>query len=166
MGLDMYLHKKKKGVNIDYENESYESWKERRVGYWRKANQIHKWFVDNVQDGNDDCGNYVVSKEQLIDLYKIVTRILKETKMTPDGNTHLEYEYDGELRKEVEKPDLVIDNPELCEELLPTQEGFFFGSQAYDEWYYEDMLNSYVILNNILSTIDFETEEIVYSSSW
>lgn len=28
-------------------------WKE--IGYWRKANHIHKWFVDCVQDGEDDC---------------------------------------------------------------------------------------------------------------
>ena len=24
------------------------------LGYWRKANHIHKWFVDHVQDGDDD----------------------------------------------------------------------------------------------------------------
>jgi hypothetical protein len=36
--------------------------------YWRKANQIHKWFVDNVQDGNDNCGEYYVSQAQLQEL--------------------------------------------------------------------------------------------------
>ena len=36
--------------------------------YWRKCNQIHKWFVDNVQGGNDNCGEYYVSQEQLKDL--------------------------------------------------------------------------------------------------
>ena len=25
------------------------------VGYWRKANAIHNWFVQNVQDGRDEC---------------------------------------------------------------------------------------------------------------
>jgi hypothetical protein len=35
------------------------------AGYWRKANQIHKWFVDNVQNGEDDCGEYYVSHEKL-----------------------------------------------------------------------------------------------------
>lgn len=25
------------------------------VAYWRKANGIHRWFVDKVQDGVDDC---------------------------------------------------------------------------------------------------------------
>ena len=35
------------------------------VGYWRKANAIHKWFVDNVQKGEDDCGEYLVSKKNI-----------------------------------------------------------------------------------------------------
>lgn len=39
-----------------------------RVGQWRKANQIHKWFVDNVQDGDDDCKRYYVSWELLLKL--------------------------------------------------------------------------------------------------
>jgi len=35
------------------------------IGYWRKANAIHNWFVTNVQDGKDDCEEYDVSREQL-----------------------------------------------------------------------------------------------------
>ena len=38
------------------------------IGYWRKSNQIHNWFVTNVQDGKDDCGEYEVSREQLLNL--------------------------------------------------------------------------------------------------
>ena len=37
-----------------------------QVGYWRKANQIHNWFVENVQDGEDDCCYHnEVTKEYL-----------------------------------------------------------------------------------------------------
>jgi hypothetical protein len=39
-----------------------------RVGYWRKANAIHKWFVDNVQDGVDECQDSYVSREDLLKL--------------------------------------------------------------------------------------------------
>lgn len=45
------------------------------AAYWRKANQIHDWFVRNCQSGVDDCGHYYVSREQiqfLIDLCKNV----------------------------------------------------------------------------------------------
>ena len=46
--------------------------------YWRKANQIHKWFVDNVQGGNDNCGEYYVSHEKLKELLDLVNRALAE----------------------------------------------------------------------------------------
>jgi hypothetical protein len=46
------------------------------VIYWRKANAIHNWFVKNIQEGNDDCGTYYVSKENLENLLKIVKKVL------------------------------------------------------------------------------------------
>lgn len=39
-----------------------------KVGYWRKANQIHHWFVNNVQDGEDECREYPVSRQDLTEL--------------------------------------------------------------------------------------------------
>ena len=38
------------------------------VAYWRKSNQIHGWFVRNVQRGEDDCGEYYVSNDKLTEL--------------------------------------------------------------------------------------------------
>lgn len=46
------------------------------VGYWRKANAIHKWVVDNVQGGTDDCGNYHVTREQLQELKTLCEKVL------------------------------------------------------------------------------------------
>jgi hypothetical protein len=46
--------------------------------YWRKANQIHAWFVENVQRGVDDCGDYYVSREKLQELLDLVNRALAE----------------------------------------------------------------------------------------
>lgn len=50
------------------------------IGYWRKANQIHKWFVDNVQGGTDDCDEYSVSIEQLQALLDTVNKVLDNRK--------------------------------------------------------------------------------------
>ena len=41
------------------------------VGYWRKANQIHQWFVDNVQGGVDDCRDAYVERDKLQELLNI-----------------------------------------------------------------------------------------------
>jgi hypothetical protein len=46
-----------------------------RVGYWRKANAIHKWFVNNVQEGVDNCSSYPVSRESLTELRDICMRV-------------------------------------------------------------------------------------------
>lgn len=45
--------------------------------YWRKANAIHGWFVRQVQGGEDDCRDHEVSTEQLEELLKLVTKVLK-----------------------------------------------------------------------------------------
>ena len=47
-----------------------------RVGYWRKANAIHRWFVENVQGGEDECQKHYVSNEQLEQLRKDCVEVL------------------------------------------------------------------------------------------
>ena len=81
MGLDMYLQGKRSISNWEPEekilstaiNELFPTnvivtSVSADIGYWRKSNQIHNWFVTNVQDGKDDCGEYEVSREQLLNL--------------------------------------------------------------------------------------------------
>jgi hypothetical protein len=46
------------------------------AGYWRKANSIHKWFVDNVQGGKDECVPHHVSRDQLKELRAVCQRVL------------------------------------------------------------------------------------------
>ena len=48
------------------------------VGYWRKANAIHNWFVKTVQDGVDECLEYTVSLEQLTELLAIVNMVIDD----------------------------------------------------------------------------------------
>lgn len=50
------------------------------------------------------------------------------------------------------------------EEVLPTQSGFFFGSTEYGQWYYSDLLDTYVATGKILDEefpLD-DDEQIVY----
>ena len=96
MGLDMYLSAKvymspswgekdeqkkcekiremfpeiKTTDNLDSVTVSFEA------GYWRKANAIHSWFVDNVQDGADDCNKYTVYREGLKNLGILCAKVL------------------------------------------------------------------------------------------
>lgn len=102
MGLDMYLTKKVYvGANYDHNNVTGKvtlkkdgkpikvnvnkiTYIEEEFMYWRKANAIHKFFVDNVQNGNDDCKPYYVSTEVLKDLYNRCCMVLADHSKAPE----------------------------------------------------------------------------------
>jgi hypothetical protein len=46
------------------------------IATWRKANQIHHWFVETVQNGKDDMCSYEVSKDNLQELYNVCKNVL------------------------------------------------------------------------------------------
>lgn len=48
------------------------------VAYWRKANAIHGWFVRNVQNGEDNCGRYYVTREALLELQEACIQALAD----------------------------------------------------------------------------------------
>ncbi|AZS49752.1 hypothetical protein DM558_02675 [Entomomonas moraniae] len=48
---------------------------------------------------------------------------------------------------------LTTDN---CQELFPTQEGFFYGSTEYDEHYWEDVADVKVWVDETLAHFEFE----------
>jgi len=53
--------------------------------YFRKNNAIHKYFVDNIQDGEDDCEEYYITKKDLKDLLKIISGVLSKN-LKPEEN--------------------------------------------------------------------------------
>ena len=147
MGLDMYLNKKTYvGANYDFNSVTGTLALKRNdvpipinlnkiryileeQAYWRKANQIHRWFVNNVQEGVDDCGIYEVYGEQLLELVELCRRVLADHS--------------------------------LADSLLPSQEGFFFGSTEYDEYYFADLESTIEQLEDVEPDTWYE-----YSSSW
>lgn len=48
------------------------------AAYWRKFNALHKWFVDNVQGGVDDCDPYLVQKEHIESLLSVLESLTPE----------------------------------------------------------------------------------------
>lgn len=51
-------------------------------------------------------------------------------------------------------------------ELLPTQDGFFFGSTDYDERYWSHVEDTIQTLSEILKNFDFENDQLLYSANW
>ena len=51
---------------------------------WRKANAVHRWFVENVQGGEDDCGTYDVPVTKLRELRDILERVVDCRELGPE----------------------------------------------------------------------------------
>lgn len=79
-----------------------------------------------------------------------------------------EYYCSNERLKElVDKCKATIANRDQAKELLPTTEGFFFGSTDYDQFYFEDLEGTIQELEPLLADSEFlKNWEFYYSSSW
>ena len=170
MGLDMYLecsvyvgskwhHIKTKDIIISKKHKSFiqefDDFKEvnkypvdnistisYEVAYWRKANQIHKWFVDNVQQGKDDGERYYVGRDKVEELKNLCAELLKDK------------DKDKALK------------------LLPPQSGFFFGATSEEEdedfweYYWGDLEDTVNQLEEALKFGDKYNGTFYYQASW
>lgn len=61
-----------------------------QVGYWRKVNAIHNWFIENLADGEDNCQTVYVPRSSLIDLKiaceEVLTDKSKADTILPTGS--------------------------------------------------------------------------------
>ena len=86
------------------------------AGYWRKANQIHRWFVDNVQGGEDECRPHYVGREQLEELRDLCQQVLdnrdraSELLPTASGFFFGGTDYDDWYFKDVEQTIQIIND--------------------------------------------------------
>lgn len=106
MGLDMYLYADKYVSRKDFSNYNYgsnepiptnpafdeivaslkaESLIDEEysgmtvslpVGYWRKANAIHAWIVDNCAGGIDECQRIYIPRDKAMELVSLCKRVL------------------------------------------------------------------------------------------
>ena len=82
------------------------------MGYWRKANQIHNWFVTNLADGVDECQVITVRREDLEQLKELCIQVLAVKELAEDllptgagfffGSTTYDEYYYGDLQETIE----------------------------------------------------------------
>lgn len=116
------------------------------VGYWRKANHIHNWFIQNCAprdhegDPIDDCKPIEITISNLEELLDTCKKVLEDHS--------------------------------LASLLLPTRSGFFFGPTDYDEDYFKDVENTIKIIEPVLKFAKHKREikdyvwEVYYQASW
>lgn len=155
MGLDQYLHAKKYTSDGDFfgpaRKETFTKLRDAlgddakyvgkmatipaitvdvSVGYWRKANHIHQWFVDTCQDGVDDCRETWVGRERLEQLREVCMQVLadhsKADELLPTtsgfffGSTEYDEWYFNDVRDTVD----IIDNALA----MPDEWDFYYSS--------------------------------------
>lgn len=89
--------------------------------YWRKANQIHAWFVKNVQNGEDDCDSYYVSQSKLIELLTTCRQALfsKDPSLLPPqsgfffGSTDIDQWYWEDIKNTIKQLKRVSELPDF-----------------------------------------------------
>jgi hypothetical protein len=151
MGLDMYLKARRHLANFDFTPEEkkinntirealnlgeFEDtfnhiMVEVEVMYWRKVNCVHKWFVDTVQKGEDDCGEYLVTRVELVALLDIVNDAIKnkDSSILPTqvgfffGSTEIDEYYWDDLERTSQGLTKILANEELR-----TNYSFFYQS--------------------------------------
>jgi len=136
MGLDMYLTAKRYVSEYSDKDKSLSdsitpflpefrgrsiSGVSARVAYWRKANAIHSRFVQNVQEGVDDCREAYVSREDLAALVSACESVLADPSRASNnlgtrggfffGSTEYNEYYFETLRYTVETLKPLVENP-------------------------------------------------------
>ena len=169
MGLDMYLEIRKNEYRSKYSKDKGSRLKleypkditefipdltdlrisrqtNYEVGYWRKANQIHNWFMQNCARRDeydnpiDDCRPIEITVDKLEELLDTCKKVLADHS--------------------------------LAKELLPTADGFFFGSTVYDDYYFGEIEQTVEIIEPVLKFAKHKLEikdyvwEVYYQASW
>lgn len=140
MGLDIYFSRTNKN-----ENESVE------LAYFRKVNFLVNFMEQyGFNADTDNCKYFPLTKEIVQDLYDRCKEVIM---------AHLE------CNRGVEFNDVKFEKK--ANELLPTCDGFLFGSLSYDDWYYENIKDVKKEMKKILTAFDkLKTDEEIVFHIW
>jgi hypothetical protein len=164
MGLDMYLGvRTSEGIT--------------EVGYWRKANAVHGWFVRECADGVDECQEIPVSKIKLLELQAHCLIALmkrgeeettseespKSSSLVPDEGQDIGAFIAEQMKMESTIAVMEREFEDTSDPLRPTT-GFFFGGTAKDQYYYSDLMETAEIIAKAVT--NYPDGEFIYQASW
>jgi hypothetical protein len=155
MGLDMYLYASK------YESKSQ----------WRNnKEEVKGFYPSELQDLQTDIfERNFVSKETKYQVgywrkFNALHSYIVENFADGEDKCQQIYLSTKDLEQILNNLKNTKNNRSKAKELLPTQDGFFFGSTQYDEWYWNDVEYSIRLFEEVLKLPEGIT--IYYQASW
>lgn len=137
MGLDMSLYRVPAEVELpEFTPEERENYwetvektgvfdKSEEVAYWRKFNALHGWFVENCQDGIDECQYSSIGEEQLKELVDLLEESLTSGKALLEpvggfffGSTEVDSWYWDDVRRTHEELKDILENTDFSTHYL------------------------------------------------
>ena len=118
------------------------------VAYFRKVNLLLPFF-----GYSENCSDLIITKDQVEDLIGTCSNVL-------DHFSNLKQLYKEE---DVYTKEEWID---YCQETLPNQDGFFFGSYEYDEYYIDKVQQVKKLFQEIIESVDWERQDLVMYCWW
>lgn len=164
MGLDIYFVK----VNRKAHQEA------------EVANAPIRKKIDELEQKMDTAEDQAVRQQlfnkqrdlydQIVDVRKDVAYFRKVNFLIPffgyeDNCTDLQL-LKSSVEDLIEACDKVLADHDCASEILPTEDGFFFGRTEYDDYYFADVRNVRDEFKEILSTVDWENEELYMHCWW
>lgn len=125
----MYLYRRGKTPVFNAINPENELYDREDVAYWRKANQIHRWFLDNLDLGGDfNCEYVEVSKQDLKNLIDDCKKVLGDHYLAKDilptqggfffGNAYYNDDYFEDLENTITQVQKVIDETDWDNQIV------------------------------------------------
>ena len=111
----------------------------KEIGYLKKANMIHYWLEKQILTNNPEI-------KEICSL----------------GHYRLTY---NDLKTLYQDINLVLKNPQMAKEILPTRPGFFFGNLQYNQTYYKTLQEAKTQLQKILEK-NTPNDKFIYTPWW
>lgn len=151
MGLDSYLYKKTFIWQSEWVEEEKRmevvvktggvvdtKFKPKRIkyvveemGYWRKANHIHNWFVQNVQDGVDNCADYYVDRNDLENLLEACERVIVNPSQSEELLPTAQGFFFGVTEYEEYYFDTVRETISILKDCLSDEDAYFYYTSSW-----------------------------------
>lgn len=161
MGLDMYLSVKR---HSNFSKWDQEDGKQKSFNYPPELKKIEdKLFNHNFLTNDEEYGVGYWRKFNALHDYMVNVVGSGED----DGSTI--YVSDKECQQILDICKKIQKNHELAPSLLPTVDGFFFGSTEYDDWYFKNIdytVDLFTDLIEFLHTDAGRQFTVQYDASW